>query len=114
MAYTGKRKQRCCIHNTDVCHKREKTAVSTIGAAKGINKEHLEQVITKYPLIGQLYDIRNTFQETIFSRDANRLENWIKEAQDIESEEIAGFVNGITHDKEPKKCWSSNFILFCL
>lgn len=70
---------------------------------KGIREEQLNQVINEFPLIGQLYDVMNSFKETIVSRDANRLDKWIKEAQSIKSEDIAEFVNGITRDKEAVK-----------
>lgn len=51
-------------------------------------------------MIGRLYDLMETFKETMFAKKAEDLEKWIEEALAIKSDEAASFVNGISRDKE--------------
>ena len=45
-----------------------------IDDVKGINKEQLDKVIEKHPVIGQIYDVVHEFKETLFSKEAKNLQ----------------------------------------
>lgn len=46
-----------------------------------------------------------SFREILFAKKEEELDQWIEEAQVIESDEISSFVNGINRDEEAvKKC----------
>jgi len=69
-----------------------------IDKVKDISQEQLDKVVDKYPIIGKVYDIIQMFKETLFSKRAENLEEWIEEAAGLQIDEINSFINGITRD----------------
>lgn len=69
-----------------------------LDAVKGLSQESLDQVIEKYPIIGDIYDIVGSFKQTLFGKKPEELEEWLKEAEGLHIEVIQSFVNGIRQD----------------
>lgn len=64
-----------------------------------LSQEQLDKIIEKYPMVGNLYDVVQGFKQTLFSKQPEELEKWMKEAEEMKFEEINSFVNGIRRDQ---------------
>lgn len=69
-----------------------------IDKVKKLSQEQLDKVIEQYPVIGTVHDIVKSFKNTLFSKQADELEKWMKDAEELEIEQISSFVNGIRRD----------------
>lgn len=69
-----------------------------IDEVKKLSKEQLDRVIESYSLIGTVHDIVKSFKNTLFCKNPDELEKWIKDAEKLEIEQISSFTNGIRRD----------------
>lgn len=69
-----------------------------VDEVKKISQEQLDKVIKSYPLIGAVHNIVKSFKDTLFSKQPNKLEGWMKEAEELKVEQITSFVNGLRRD----------------
>lgn len=69
-----------------------------IDKVKKISQEQLDRVIENYPEIGEIYDIVGAFKNTLFSKNPDEIEKWMKDAEALDVESINSFVNGIRRD----------------
>ena len=53
--------------------------------------------------IGEFHDIVKTFKSTLFSKEPDELEKWMKEAERLGLEQINSFVNGLRRDLDAVK-----------
>jgi uncharacterized membrane protein len=48
-----------------------------IEAIKGITNEQYEAIIKKYPALGQIYELLQSFHELVFSKKFDLLDSWM-------------------------------------
>jgi transposase len=70
---------------------------------KGITQEQYEEMIKKYPVLGNLYHAVKEYHRIIFTHKSDELDDWIKTALSLNIEEITTYVNGIQSDLEAVK-----------
>lgn len=63
-----------------------------------LNKDQYEEVIKKYPIIGNLYLITREFYNALFSKKPEKIDEWIKNAKKYDIPELQTFINGIEKD----------------
>ena len=74
-----------------------------IDQVKRISQEQLDVVINENPVVGKIYDIVKGFKETLFSKNADELDRWITDAEELDIEAITSFVGGIKRDIDAVK-----------
>lgn len=65
---------------------------------KGMTQEQYEAMITKYPVIGQLYTLLKEFHGIVFSRKENKLDSWMTTAAALQIDELDTYINGLNSD----------------
>ncbi|WP_242649463.1 ISL3 family transposase [Clostridium kluyveri] len=65
---------------------------------KGITSEQYEEVLKKYPIIGHIYKLLRQFYEIIFSKKCNELDQWMREAKELDICEIDSYISGLKND----------------
>lgn len=63
-----------------------------------ITSNQYEEVLKKYPQLGQLYSLVKNFYSVIFSQKAEKLDGWIESAQKYDIPELQTFLEGLTRD----------------
>jgi len=93
------------IANTKVIERKWllKLLYKPIEKVKGITEPQLEKVMRDYPALAAAYHIVRTFKEMMFSKQVDNLGAWIESAKTLGSEDINGFLNGISRDIEAVK-----------
>jgi predicted transcriptional regulator len=74
-----------------------------IDKVKELTQEHLDKIIEDHPLIGRLYDVVQSFKETLFSKKEEGLDKWIEEANLLGVDEIDSFIGGVSRDIDAVK-----------
>lgn len=74
-----------------------------LGEIKGLTEEQLNKVYEQYPKIKELFGIVKCFKEVLFSKQAEKLDEWLVCAEQLEIEGITSFVNGIKNDIDAVK-----------
>ena len=69
-----------------------------IDNVKGITQEQYEEIIKKYPTLCKAYEILRGFHELMFSKDPDKLEPWMEEAQKLQIDEINSYLTGLRKD----------------
>lgn len=64
----------------------------------GLTQEQYEGVITKYPILGQLYNLLKEFHRIVFSHKGTELDIWIETARKLKIEELDTYLNGLRSD----------------
>ena len=70
---------------------------------KGITDEQYEEVIKKYPILGNLYELLRQFHEIIFSKKVEKLKEWMEKAGKFEISELSSYISGLSNDIEAVK-----------
>lgn len=63
-----------------------------------ITENQYEQALIKYPLLSSLYSLVKEFHAAIFSKKPEKLDAWIKSAQEHDIPELQSFFEGISKD----------------
>lgn len=69
-----------------------------IESIKGITKEQYEEILRKYPILGQIYELLRKFHEFVFSKKADLLDEWMVQAEKLDISEINSYVAGLKND----------------
>ncbi len=69
-----------------------------IDNVKEITQEQYEEIIKKYPTLGKAYEILRSFHELMFSRNLDKLEPWMEEAEKLQIDEINSYLAGLRKD----------------
>jgi transposase len=88
------------VANTEVVERKWllKLLYHPLEKVKGITEGQLEKVMRAYPALATVYHIVRSFKEVVFAKQADGLEAWMESAKRLDSEEITGFVNGLSRD----------------
>ncbi len=70
---------------------------------KEISLRQLEAVVKKNPILAKIYDLVKSFKEILFSDSPDKLDDWIRQAKNLNISEINSFINGIVQDIEGVK-----------
>lgn len=70
---------------------------------KGITRERYEEIIKKYPTLGKAYEILKSFHKLMFSKNLDRLEPWMEEADKLQIDETNSYLAGLRKDLEAVK-----------
>ena len=62
------------------------------------SQEQYEEIVKKYPVLGQLYAALKEFHEIMFSKKPERLGKWLEKMEKMEIPEISSFVEGTKKD----------------
>lgn len=65
---------------------------------KGISREQLSAVFSKYPLAETIITLVTDFRYLLISRDLSRLLNWIKQVSSLDISELDAFLAGLKQD----------------
>lgn len=68
-----------------------------------ITAAQYEQVLKKYPLLGQLYSLTKEFYTAMFSQKTEKLDTWIVSAKKHDIPELQSFIEGLSSDIEAIK-----------
>lgn len=68
-----------------------------------INEKQYEMVLKTYPLLADLYAVLKEFYEIIYSKKAEKLEEWLEKLEAFDIPEIQTYVNGIRKDIQAVK-----------
>lgn len=63
-----------------------------------INEKQYEMVLKTYPLLADLYAALKEFYEIIYSKKAEKLDEWLEKLEAFNIPEIQTYVNGIRKD----------------
>jgi len=74
-----------------------------IEEVKKLTSEQLNKVLIIYPKLQGVYNMVRSFKELVFSKKADKLDNWIVKAQALEIDGINSFITGISRDIEAVK-----------
>ncbi len=70
----------------------------TIDNIKEITQEQYEEIIKKYPTLGKVYEILRNFHKLMFSKNLDKLEPWMQEADKLQIDEINSYLAGLRKD----------------
>lgn len=62
------------------------------------SQEQYEEIVKKYPILGQLYAALKEFHEIMFSKKPERLGKWLEKMEKMDIPEISSFVEGTKKD----------------
>ena len=68
-----------------------------------INEKQYEMVLKTYPLLADLYAALKEFYEIIYSKKAEKLDEWLEKLEAFDIPEIQTYVNGIRKDIQAVK-----------
>ena len=71
---------------------------SKIESVYSISKEQIKKTLETYPMLAELYSLRNEFYEMIYSKKPDRIENWIQKLYKMNIAELNTYANGISKD----------------
>lgn len=74
-----------------------------IDNVNGITQKQYEEIIKKYPTLGKAYEILRGFHELMFSKNLDKLEPWIEEAEKLQIDEINSYIAGLRKDLDAVK-----------
>jgi len=74
-----------------------------IDQIKELTESQVDRIVSEYPVIGNLYDIVQSFKGIIFAKRVDELETWMETARQLEIDGIDSFVNGIVADLDAVK-----------
>jgi transposase len=74
-----------------------------IDKVKEISEKQLNHITVKYPVVGTLYDIVQSFKEILSTKRVDELDKWIESAAEHNIDEINSFINGINSDLDAVK-----------
>lgn len=66
-----------------------------IDNVKGITQEQYKEIIKKYPTLGKAYELLRNFHELMFSKNLDKLEPWMKQAEKLQIDEINSYLAGL-------------------
>ncbi len=69
-----------------------------IEKVKKITQEQLNEVIKKYPIIAQLFEILSDFRSILTDKKSDELLEWIDKARKLKIKEIDSFISGVLGD----------------
>ncbi|MBK5653843.1 MAG: transposase [Rhizobium sp.] len=69
-----------------------------IESIKGIAKEQYKEILRKYPILGQIYELLRKFHELVFSKKVDLLDEWMAQAEKLDIFEISSYVSGLKND----------------
>jgi len=58
-----------------------KNVIYKLENVKGITGEQYEEIIKKYPILGNLYELLKQFHEIVFSKKAEKFKEWMEKAE---------------------------------
>jgi len=59
-----------------------------------------EEILRKYPILGQIYELLRKFHELVFSKKVDLLDEWMAQAEKLDISEISSYVSGLKNDLE--------------
>lgn len=65
---------------------------------KGVTSEQYEEIIKKYPVLGQIYGLLRKFHDLVFSKKVDLLDDWMVQAENLDISEISSYVSGLKND----------------
>ena len=71
---------------------------SKIEHVYSVSKEQIKKTPETYPMLAELYSLRNEFYEMIYSKKPDRIENWIQKLYKMNIAELNTYANGISKD----------------
>ena len=74
-----------------------------IDEVKNITKEVLDKVIFLFPEASKVYSAVKDFKDIMFSKKANKLDEWMSKTKKYKIPEMNSFINGIERDIEAVK-----------
>ncbi|WP_236904949.1 ISL3 family transposase [Clostridium formicaceticum] len=74
-----------------------------IDHVKGITQEQYEEIIKKYPILGKAYEMLRNFHELMFSKNLDKLEPWMKDAEKLQIDEMNSYLAGLRKDLDAVK-----------
>ena len=99
--------KQCAIHkNKEYLHRVTLTQLvyRKLEEVKLISKEQRNSLLKESPELAKLYELIKEFHRIIFSKKANDLDNWIKQASGFTTiPDLKSFAEGIIQDKEAVK-----------
>lgn len=87
------------IHRKSLCQLIDKRLESVTT----ISSKQYEQVLKTYPQLSELYALVKDFLMLIFSKNTDKLEQWMKSAQKFGIPELQTFLEGISKDIQAVK-----------
>ena len=63
-----------------------------------ISKEQFQMVLETYPLLADLYAMIKEFYEIVYSKKAERLDDWLIRLERFEIPEVQTYINGVRKD----------------
>lgn len=110
MYATRKRKHDRAVHNagiknTEIIERKwlVKLLYKPLEKVKSITESQLEKVLRDYPELAAIYHIAGTFKDILLNEKVDELDDWIKAAEMLKSEDIGSFLNGLSRDKDAVK-----------
>jgi len=67
---------------------------------RGIIREQYEEIIKKYPTLGKVYEVLKSYHQLMFSKNLDRLEPRMEEANKLQIDEINSYLAGLRKDLE--------------
>ena len=66
-----------------------------IGNIRGIIREQYEEIIKKYPTLDKVYEVLESSHQLMFSKNLDRLEPRMEEADKLQIDEINSYLAGL-------------------
>ncbi len=76
---------------------------SKIDDIYSISREQFKKALETYPMLANLYELRNEFFRIIYSKNPSGLEGWIHKLYDLNIAELSTYANGISKDIDAVK-----------
>ena len=93
------------LRNTELIQRKNVISLifRPIEQAKNSTAEQAERIFREYPVGGERYGIVHSFKESMFAKQAEKLDSWIEAALQLGMSEINSCINGIIRDLEAVK-----------
>ena len=75
-----------------------KTLYRPIDKIKSLNQNQFDEVVKKYPLIGQIFKIIADFKSILIKKDLSKFAEWINNVSSLKIKELDGYIKGIKSD----------------
>lgn len=69
-----------------------------IDKIKSLNQNQFDEVVKKYPLIGQLFKIISDFKNILVEKDLSKFVAWMEDVAELKIKELDGYIKGIKSD----------------
>lgn len=69
-----------------------------IDKLKTLSQNQLDEVIKKYPLIGEIINVISDYKQILLEKDLRKFEDWINNIGNLKIKELDGYIKGVKND----------------